>query len=151
MTDTVLFEDNTEKTLTDNLKALLEKAIVITLDYCQSPRPAEISLTVVEPDEIQALNRDYRGIDKVTDVLSFPMDDEEIEEDISSGRFILGDIILCASRCREQAEEFGHSFEREMAYLTIHSVLHLLGYDHINPDEEKEMTQIQDNLIVKVI
>lgn len=99
-----------------------------------------LSVTFVGKEEIQQLNRDYRNVDAVTDVLSFPLygDDEEVELE-EDEELSLGDVVICADRAREQAEEFGHSYERELIYLFTHSVLHLLGYDHMEEDEKKEM------------
>lgn len=95
----------------------------------------EISVSFVTNEEIKELNRDYRNVDSVTDVLSFPMDDEEDPE----GIIMLGDVILSTEKIKEQAEEYGHSLRREMTYLTVHSVLHLLGYDHMDEKEKSEM------------
>ena len=96
----------------------------------------EVSVSFVGDDEIRDLNRDYRGVDKSTDVLSFPMDDEFIIESR-----ILGDVIINTRRVLEQAEELGHSKERELSYLTVHSILHLLGYDHMEDEDKKEMRE----------
>lgn len=143
MKHTVYTRDKTQqKSFTPALRALARRAVNKTLEFEGIEKECEVSVTFVDPDEIHVLNRDYRSRDSVTDVLSFPTFDE-----FGS---VLGDVIICAQRCIEQAEEFGHSFEREMAYLTIHSVLHLLGYDHENEAEEKEMTAKQDEIITKV-
>ena len=106
----------------------------------------EISLTIVEKDEIQQINRDFRGIDKVTDVLSFPQfeADEEVPED---GEIILGDVVICKEKAQEQAQEFGHSFEREIVYLFIHSICHLLGYDHEEDDEKAVMREREEEIM----
>lgn len=98
----------------------------------------EISVTFVEAEEIRELNRDYRGNDKVTDVLSFPQFDD-LNDIPDFGEICLGDVVICKERATEQAEEFGHSFEREIIYLFTHSILHLLGYDHMEEEEKKEM------------
>lgn len=103
------------------------------------PERCEISVTFVQPDEIQSLNREYRGIDRVTDVLSFPQFADLAEELPEVGEICLGDVVICKDRAAEQAKEFGHSFEREIIYLFVHSVLHLLGYDHEAEDEKKLM------------
>ena len=87
-------------------------------------------------DEIKGLNRDFRGVDKVTDVLSFPIDDEFMIENK-----ILGDVIINTKRVMEQASELGHTNERELSYLTVHSILHLLGYDHMDEIEKREMRE----------
>ena len=94
------------------------------------PARCEISVSLVGPDEIQALNSEYRGIDRVTDVLSVPQYAALADEVPEVGEICLGDVVICKDKAEAQAEEFGHSFERELVYLFVHSVLHLLGYDH---------------------
>lgn len=119
------------------------------------PFDAEIDVTVVDADEIRQLNVEYRDKDAVTDVLSFPMYDflngnpqEELEAEQDSGCVMLGDMILCYTRAVEQATEFGHSPARECGYLTTHSVLHLLGYDHERNNEDTRLMRAkeEDNL-----
>ena len=97
-----------------------------------------VSVTFTDKNGIRELNRDYRGVDSVTDVLSFPQYDDfdEISED---GEILLGDVVICKERAAEQAREFGHSLDREMIYLFTHSILHLLGYDHMEEEEKREM------------
>ena len=112
------------------LKMLVRRSILATLDFEKVDAPCEVSVTFTDNEGIRALNRAYREIDKPTDVLSFPLFEE------TEGTKQLGDIVLSLERCLTQAEEFGHSFERECAFLTVHSTLHLLGYDHVNSDEE---------------
>lgn len=119
--------------------------------------PVEISVTVTGNDEIQELNRDYREIDRVTDVLSFPMWDYDgqapaevlalAETDPDTHEVCLGDIVICLPRAKEQAEEYGHSLKRELAFLTAHSMLHLLGYDHMVPEEESVMFAKQEAVL----
>jgi len=107
---------------------------------------AEISLTFVSKEEIRELNSTYRGIDNPTDVLSFPM----IEDfnDIEPGdEMMLGDVVICLEKACEQAEEFGHSKEREIVYLFVHSVCHLLGYDHMEPEEKAEMREAEEKVM----
>ncbi len=99
----------------------------------------EVSVTFVEPEEIRRLNREYRNVDRVTDVLSFPQFADLEEEVPEVGEICLGDVVICKDRAAEQAEEFGHSFEREIIYLFVHSILHLLGYDHEEEDDKKQM------------
>ena len=106
----------------------------------------EISVTFVEAEEIRELNRDYRDNDKVTDVLSFPQFDD-LNEIPDFGEICLGDVVICKDRAQEQAEEFGHSFEREIIYLFTHSILHLLGYDHMEEDEKKEMREREEEVM----
>lgn len=99
---------------------------------------AEVSLSIVDKDTIHKLNKDYRNVDRETDVLSFPMDEEAFDDE-GNPIFLLGDIVICLDVARNQAAEFGHSLEREMMYLICHSTLHLLGYDHIEEDDRVKM------------
>lgn len=122
--------------ITDEIKNLIEKSIAAVLKVENLHENVEVSVSFVGDEEIRDLNRDYRGVDKSTDVLSFPMDDEFI---IVSR--ILGDVIINTRRVMEQAEELGHSEERELSYLTVHSILHLLGYDHMEDEEKREMRE----------
>lgn len=122
--------------ITDEIKNLIEKSIAAVLKVENLDENVEVSVSFVGDEEIRDLNRDYRGVDKSTDVLSFPMDDEFI---IVSR--ILGDVIINTRRVMEQAEELGHSNERELSYLTVHSILHLLGYDHMEDEDKKEMRE----------
>ncbi len=117
----------------DNMKAI-EKAVETVLKAEEAEGDFEVSVSFVTNEEIRELNREYRNVDSETDVLSFPMDDDGLD-----GIIILGDIVLSTQRIIEQAEDFGHSLEREMLYLTVHSMLHLLGYDHMNETEQEEM------------
>ena len=106
----------------------------------------EISVTFVEAEEIRELNRDYRDNDKVTDVLSFPQFDD-LNDIPDFGEICLGDVVICKERAEEQAEEFGHSFEREIIYLFTHSILHLLGYDHMEEEEKREMRAREEEVM----
>lgn len=117
----------------ENMKAI-EKAVDAVLKAEEAEGDFEVSVSFVTNEEIKTLNREYRNVDSETDVLSFPMDDDEFD-----GIIILGDIVLSTQRIIEQAKDFGHSLEREMLYLTVHSMLHLLGYDHMNEMEKEEM------------
>ncbi|MBQ9922252.1 MAG: rRNA maturation RNase YbeY [Clostridia bacterium] len=132
-------------------KNLIRKAVRTTLRSEKFPEDAEVSVTLTDNEEIHVLNREYRGVDRPTDVLSFPMaeDDDNIGDyDMDKNAVLLGDIVVSVEKIEEQAKEYMHSFERELAYLVIHSTLHLLGYDHETGDEdEKEMTEKQDKII----
>ena len=110
---------------------------------------SEISVTFVDMEEIHQLNRDYREVDSPTDVLSFPQFDDlnDLPED---GEIALGDVVICKQKAEEQAEEFGHSFEREIIYLFVHSVLHLLGYDHMDEDEKKIMRRREEEVMAEL-
>ena len=104
---------------------------------------SEISVTFVDMEEIHQLNRDYREVDSPTDVLSFPQFDD-LKDLPEEGEIALGDVVICKDKAEEQAQEFGHSFEREIIYLFVHSVLHLLGYDHMDEDEKKIMRRQEE-------
>ena len=110
---------------------------------------AEISLTLVEPEEIKSLNAEYRNVDSVTDVLSFPQFEDK-EQMPSEGELCLGDVVICVERAQQQAEEYGHSFKREMVYLLVHSLLHLLGYDHMDDDEKAIMREKEEHVMEHV-
>ena len=109
---------------------------------------AELSVTFADKEEIQQINRDYRDKDRVTDVISFAFedDDTDIFEGVDMPR-VLGDIIICTDVAQEQATAYNHSFERELGFLALHGFLHLLGYDHMNEADEKEMFGKQDAIL----
>lgn len=114
----------------DELTSDIEKSIRICLLQELNDDNYEISLSFVSEAEIRKLNRDYRDKDSVTDVLSFPLDD-----DFAIQTNLLGDIIICCKRAIEQAKEYNHSIKREIVYLVVHSMFHLLGYDHIDESD----------------
>ena len=126
--------------VTYKLKMLIRRAISETLAFEQYGNDVEVSVTLTDNEGIQDLNLRFRGMDAPTDVLSFPLFDFEGETDeppVDEIQNMLGDIVLNLERTQAQAEEFGHSFEREAAFLTVHSMLHLLGYDHETGDEDE--------------
>lgn len=130
----------------------LINALLNTAAEAEGLEEGEVSITFVNNEEIQALNRDYREKDQPTDVLSFPMyeaDEEEIEVFDADEPLMLGDIIISIPRTKEQAEEYNHSFERELGFLAVHGFLHLLGYDHENEEMEKEMFSRQEEILSK--
>lgn len=108
---------------------------------------ASVNITVVSEDEIQRINREFRDTDRVTDVLSFPAWDGS-EYDLTDG--FLGDIAICLKRAEDQAAEYGHSLKRELAFLTVHGMLHIIGYDHIDPQDEKIMFARQDEILTQL-
>ncbi len=133
--------------VTSELKKLIVNSVAESLKYEEFPDKCEVSVTLVDNEEIHVLNREYRDVDRPTDVLSFPI----FDEDDMGGKTVLGDIVLSLERAREQAEEFGHSFEREVAFLTVHSMLHLLGYDHEEGKaQESEMFTRQEAILCKM-
>ena len=140
-----------------NEEGILTEQMMNTLREAASActqEDVEISLSFVSLDEIHELNRMYRNVDRPTDVLSFPMFEstKELEEACKVGReegmtISLGDVVICMDKIRQQAEEFGHSQERETAYLFTHSVLHLLGYDHETDQEKRQMRQREEEIM----
>ncbi len=141
----VLFENNTNEEI--NYK-LIEKVISEALRYEGVNDNTEVSVTIVDNEEIRKINNKFRNIDRATDVLSFPLidfDNESLPDDGS--KIYLGDIIISIERAKEQAKEYGHSIDREIGFLTAHSMLHLLGYDHMVPEEEKEMFAKQEEIL----
>ena len=137
--------------LSYKLKMLVRRAVETTLDYEQYENPIEVSVTFTDNEGIRELNRKFRNIDRPTDVLSFPLFDytgESEEPPVDEFVGMLGDIVISLEQAKKQAEEFGHSFEREAAFLTVHSMLHLLGYDHeAGGDEEADMRRRQREIL----
>ena len=113
---------------------------------------AQVSVTFTDDERIHALNKEYRGIDKSTDVLSFPLGENGVyDKDISTGASLLGDIVISVDHAIAQAQEYGHSLEREIGFLTVHSMLHLLGYDHVNGGvEEVRMREKEEEVLTEL-
>lgn len=146
---TVLIDIRTEG-FPKELEEVMEKIALDSLQYEGFQEECEISISIVDNEEIHQINKQFRGIDRPTDVLSFPQltfEEGEIMDRNENGEVVLGDIIISLERAREQAEEYGHSLKREIAFLTAHSMLHLLGYDHMEPEEEKEMFAKQREIL----
>lgn len=140
-------------------ETIYQNVVDAVLDYFECPYDCEVSLLLVDNNSIQDINRDTRNIDRATDVLSFPcieLDEagnfEYVDEQLDcfepdSGELVLGDIVISIDKVREQAKEFGHSELREYAFLICHSMLHLLGFDHMKDDERKEMEEYQNKIM----
>lgn len=126
-------------------KKVIREAINETLLMEEFDRTCEVSVAVVDEAKIRALNATYRQVDAVTDVLSFP----DGSTDLDTGVVLLGDVVLCARRAKEQADQFGHSFERELGYLTCHSVLHLLGYDHVDSEADEKIMRNKQTEVMR--
>lgn len=124
-----------------------EDASKVILEMENINDEVEISVSFVNDEEIKQLNRDYRDKDNVTDVLSFPT---EMNYHIEGIPVILGDVVICLKRAKEQSEEFGHSFERELVYLFVHSMFHLLGYDHIDEDDKVLMRKKEKEALKRI-
>ncbi|HMM69100.1 rRNA maturation RNase YbeY [Gudongella oleilytica] len=131
-----LYIDNRQNQIDidDKTEELLKKIAVVCLDIEDYGLDWEISVSFVTNDEIRELNREYRGKDEPTDVLSFPFEDE-----FRIGEKMLGDIVISTEKVLQQAKDLGHSLQREISYLAVHSMFHLMGYDHLDAEERKEM------------
>ncbi|MCL2571507.1 MAG: rRNA maturation RNase YbeY [Defluviitaleaceae bacterium] len=121
---------------------LLNRVTLAVAKYCDCPGNSEVSISFINAEEIRVLNRDYRGKDTATDVLSFPINDE-----LAMGSISLGDIVICMDVAREQAKEYGHSLNRELAFLLVHGLLHLFGYEHETSEDETEMKAAQNDIL----
>lgn len=137
MNTTISFEPETLTAEENLIEEILRAADVVGKIY--GVENSEVSITLTDDEHIHALNKKFRGIDKATDVLSFAFRESDEPEIIGTDFEILGDVIISLDRAKFQAEEFGHSFLREIIFLEVHGLLHLLGYDHIADDERLEM------------
>lgn len=159
---TILMEKETDDEIGFEYQAILEKVIEQTLLQEQCPYECEVNLTFTDDDGIREINREFRELDIPTDVLSFPMVDYEAPADFAileteeaavmyfnpeTGELLLGDILISVERAREQAAEYGHSLKREICFLTAHSMLHLLGYDHMEDSERLVMEKKQEQIL----
>lgn len=156
---TVLFEEEGSLKLPLECEALAGKVIEAAIDYVDCPYEAEVNLLLTMNDEIHEMNRNFREIDRATDVLSFPMVDYEeagnfefLEDAMEyfnpeTGELMLGDIVISKEKVVSQAEEYGHSVEREYAFLIAHSMLHLFGYDHMEEEERIVMEEKQKEIL----
>lgn len=151
----LLLENEQDKVeLTDELKNTVEDVCNYTLEFEECNFDAEISVTFTDDENIRIINKEHRDIDSPTDVLSFPMlefdEDGNVIDDTceyDGEEIILGDIVISLERAVKQAENYGHSLKREVAFLTAHSMLHLLGYDHMTEEEEKVMFGKQEEIL----
>ena len=138
--------------MTDMIKAVCEA--VMDMEECGFD--AEISVTLTDNENIRELNREHRNIDRATDVLSFPMldfdgDEADAEYDYNEDLVMLGDIVISLERAEEQAREYNHSLRREVAFLTAHSMLHLLGYDHVDDEEGDKIMREKQNKVLSAL
>lgn len=158
----IYFEKETTEELSFDYEKTAEKVVVAVMNYFQCPYEYTVSIYLKEPEEIQEINASYRAVNKVTDVLSFPnllfekeadfsnLEDDETAFDCfdpDSGELLLGDILICQRQMLLQAKEYGHSELREFAFLVAHSMLHLLGFDHMQEDERLRMENLQDEIL----
>ena len=156
---TVLIDNRQDGiTVDDNLEAFVDRVVNEVLSFEEVEEDYEISLSFVNNEEIRSLNKAYRNIDSPTDVLSFPMlefEEEDFEPAEGDEEFIdeelaLGDIVISMEKAKEQSIEYGHSFERELAFLLVHGMLHLLGYDHEEEASEKKMIDSQEKILERL-
>ena len=162
----MIYVDNRQEKIKVNskLEEELKKVIEFTLNEEEVKIPCEVSLLFVDNDEIKEINSETRNINRETDVLSFPMleyenkkvfkemykDYEFSQSDFDGDELVLGDIVLSLEKALEQSKEFNHSFERESAYLVVHSILHLLGYDHMEDDDKIIMRNREEDILKKL-
>ena len=145
--DLTLFDD--DKLLDDAHEKLVRELVEFAANELQSAPDTEMSITIVSDEEIRRINREYRNTDRVTDVISFAIEDGE-DEDISGFDDIpenIGDLFIAPGKVREQADDYAHSFERELGYTVVHGFLHLNGYDHIQPEDEQVMIPLQEKIL----
>lgn len=160
---TFCVESETKRTLPFDVEEIAVKVIEEALAFEKCPYEAEVALLLTDSEKIRAMNKDFRGIDRPTDVLSFPNVDYESPSDFSgiealaedyfnpeSGELCLGDIVINVDRVYEQAVEYGHSLLREYAFLIAHSMLHLLGYDHMERGEAAVMEEKQEEILKRL-
>lgn len=138
----------------DDIKNIIEKSIDFSLKYENFLKEYEVSVVITDNEGIKEINKQFRNIDKETDVLSFPMLDNKVIDDFDfedinplTGEVILGDIVISLEKAKSQANEYGHSFEREIAFLTVHSTLHLLGYDHEKDEDRIIMRNKEESIL----
>ena len=150
----IIWKDITKDIKIENL---IEKVIQKCFEVeCISPTSLYICITLTNPENIRSLNKQYRNIDNTTDVLSFPMfEKNELQELLKKGsnvsvQDILGDVIISIPKVKEQAQEYGHSFERELAYMLVHGFYHLMGYDHIEEKDKIQMREKEENVLSKL-
>ncbi|TCK98249.1 putative rRNA maturation factor [Natranaerovirga hydrolytica] len=159
----VFIEKVVDDVLDFDYEKIIHKVIKESLEVEEIRQPVEVSVVLTNNDEIQCLNKDYRGKDMPTDVLSFPIMDsgeigdiKTIEEHLSADingqvqELLLGDIVISIDKLKEQAHTYGHSIERELGFLVAHSMLHLFGYDHMEKEEEDAM-QLKQNIIMEKV
>ncbi|WP_310605446.1 rRNA maturation RNase YbeY [Anaerosporobacter sp.] len=161
---TINFEYETEIPLNLDYESIITNVVEMASDYEECPYEIEISVVLTDNESIRQINAENRQIDKATDVLSFPMIEYETPADFSaieeeepdyyfnpdSGELLLGDIVISVEKVMEQAESYGHSTKRELAFLTAHSMLHLFGYDHMVDEERIVMEEKQNEILNKL-
>jgi probable rRNA maturation factor len=160
---TINFDYEVEKQFDFDFEDMEKKVVEACLDYENCPYEVEVSILLTDNEQISQINQEFRGIASSTDVLSFPVVDYDIPGDFShleeeiadyfhpeSGELLLGDIVISVDKAMAQAEEYGHSLMRELAFLTAHSMFHLFGYDHMEDEERRIMEEKQKEVLDKL-
>ncbi|MDN6710435.1 MAG: rRNA maturation RNase YbeY [Tetragenococcus halophilus] len=150
----ITFIDETKKVSKDEREDI-DSLLQYAADYLKLPENSEMSITFMDNERIQVINRDYRGKDAPTDVISFAIEEEGEDEmpiffddeEMTDLPNELGDIMISTQRAQEQAAEYGHSYEREVGFLALHGFLHINGYDHMTPEDEKKMFGLQKEIL----
>lgn len=138
--------------LTPEMRNLIRKSCSAVLKCENIAGDFEVEVSVVDDEQIRVINNDCRGIDSATDVLSFPLSENgEFDINPETGAFMLGDIVISMEHAIGQADLYGHGTAREIAYLTVHSMLHLLGYDHVNSEDERAVMRAHEEAVLKVL
>lgn len=157
-----IFIENDTQIVIPGIEVLIEKAVLAVVQYENVPYKIHVEVEIVDDESIRELNSTYRGIDKETDVLSFPLIDfvnpadysiiqpNDTHFDHDTNELLLGDIIISIDMAKKQAEDFNHSLDREIGFLVVHSMLHLLGYDHSTNEEERMMFRKQDEILANI-
>nr|WP_320025977.1 rRNA maturation RNase YbeY [uncultured Acetobacterium sp.] len=149
----VAYDNRSDLEIDEFILEEIEDAMIRTLLYHEIEVECEVSFSFVKAEEIKSLNAEYRGKNAITDVLSFPMHEEFINNKeliIKENPFLpllLGDVVICTQQAAVQAEEYGNTLTRELSYLSVHSVLHLLGYDHMEDEDKSEMRRIEKEIM----
>ena len=152
--DIIIDNDQKKIAIDDNLLERMEQVGILALSTAGAIDDYEVSGLICDDEFIQTINKQYRKVDRPTDVLSFVLlEDEDSDEPLyfsESDKIILGDIVISAERAKEQSEDFGHSFTREMCYLLVHGILHLLGYDHETDNDKQVMRKMEEKVLMKM-
>lgn len=153
--DIIIANEQDKVSIEESLYEKLEQVGILALTEAGSVENYEVSVLLTDNEEIRSLNKKYRNVDNATDVLSFPLfeENDDSEEPLyfnETEEIILGDIIISVEKALEQSEDFGHSFLRELSYLLVHGILHLLGYDHETKEDKKAMRLMEEQILMKL-
>jgi len=148
-TKVIIYNKQKEIKIPAGIRMLIRRACNAVLTFEEFEDSAEVNINFVDDDEIRKLNNEFRGVDSATDVLSFPLGENGVyDKNPENNNAMLGDIVISIPKAVHQAEEYGHSLQREMAFLTVHSMLHLLGYDHVNGGIEAVKMREKEEMVL---